>query len=197
MQSPLSDQIKTLIAKAKIMGFDDWQGAYPTEALALLRTADAESRHLTDADLNRLAVLLPEAAPSLAPVRFLRDHAKPIVSAARSQVLEEFPGITEPGGDLYPAVRAEACWRDYWHFLRSITYGIAARRPNFTSREGVHYLHLLYQELRVPLAAMLLGIHCLKGASLQHFSLAEQQALGPYFDHLAERVGDPPLPKGG
>ncbi len=34
-------------------------------------------------------------------------------------VLGRFPGITEPGGGLYPAARSDACWRDFCAFLQA------------------------------------------------------------------------------
>lgn len=67
-----------------------------------------------------------------------------IVSEAREQVLAEYPNISGTGGELYPPVRAEACWRDFWHFLGCITYGIAGNTAEFTSDEGLHNMNLLY-----------------------------------------------------
>ena len=42
----------------------------------------------------------------------------------------------------------------------------------------------LYQELQVPLDAMVLGLENLKLHSLQQFAPKEQANLAPYFDHL-------------
>ncbi len=46
-------------------------------------------------------------------------------------------------------------------------------------------MKLLYQELRVPLAAMICGLSQLKTVSLQQFSSSEEQELLTLaFDHL-------------
>lgn len=120
----------------------------------------------------------------LEKARLLREQAPNIVADARKKVLADFPNITEPGNDLYPPERAEACWRDFWQFLRCITYGIAGNSPQFTSQEGLKNMELLYQELRVPVSAMLCGLEQLKKVSLQHFNSEDRDLLSLYFDHL-------------
>ncbi|MEM8613991.1 MAG: phycobilisome protein [Cyanobacteria bacterium P01_H01_bin.105] len=180
MTSPLSPHIKDLIAKARIVSFDGWQDQFGDAAIAQLQTADDEGLYLDDAIL--------EAMPAGDIVRPMREHASTIVDTARAHVLEQFPGITEPGGGLYPAVRAEACWRDFWHFLRCITYGIAAQRSDYTSANGLAYMEQLYQELQVPLDAMVYGLRSLQTASKQQLSQSDltiaDDKITPYFDHL-------------
>lgn len=180
MTTSLSPRVKELIAKARIVSFDDWQAQFGDGAIAQLQAADDERIYLND------AVLATMPAGDIA--RYLRDHASAIVDVARAQVLNQFPGITEPGGGLYPAVRAEACWRDFWHFLRCITYGIAAQRTDYTSAPGLGYMEQLYQELQVPLDAMVYGLRALKTASkaqlTQQGLTPTDEQLTPYFDHL-------------
>jgi hypothetical protein len=183
----LSDQVKELIQKARIVSFASWGDAYGDEAIQRFQTADDESRYLTDEDLQRLGALSVNGA-GLESARVLRDRVQEIVDEARAEVLAAFPGLTEPGGDLYPAVRAEACWRDFWHFLRCITYGIAGQRTDYTSAEGLHYMQLLYQELRVPLAAMVMGLEGIKTAGLKRIDPAQRESFAPYFDHLTEQM---------
>ncbi|MEO1147977.1 MAG: phycobilisome protein, partial [Cyanobacteria bacterium J06638_22] len=132
---------------------------------------------------------LAPATATLMPVgQLLRDRVSDIVDEARSQVLEAFPTITQPGGGLYPAERASACWRDFWHFLRCITYGIVGQHTDYTSPEGLHYMQLLYQELQVPLDAMVVGLEGVKAASLKRISADQQDQLAPYFDHLIQQL---------
>jgi hypothetical protein len=45
-------------------------------------------------------------------------------------------------------------------------------------------MRLLYQELQVPLGAMISGLEALKQYSLEYFSDSEKNAITPYFDHL-------------
>jgi len=58
----------------------------------------------------------------------------------------------------------------------------------FTSKEGLYYMNLLYQELLVPLSAMVCGLEAIKTASLKRFSSEKQVELVPYFDHLVARL---------
>ena len=184
MTSSLSPRVKELIVKARIVSFDGWQDEFGDDAIAHLKTADDERMYLDD------AVLEPMPAGAIAGQ--LRDHASTLVDTARAQVLEQFPGITEPGGGLYPAVRAEACWRDFWQFLRCITYGIAAQRTDYTSETGLAYMEELYQELQVPLDAMVYGLQSLKVASKQQLtnfdSAVMDDQIEPYFEHLIKAL---------
>lgn len=186
-QPQLSEKVRELILKARIVSFATWNDTHPAEAIARLQAADNESRYLTDDDLAQIQQLAPQNAALLPAVRQLRDSAKDIVDEAREEVLTTFPTITQPGGGLYPAARADACWRDFWHFLRCITYGIAGHRTDYTSPEGLQHMNLLYQELQVPLEAMVLGLEGIKTASLKRLD-AEKEVLAPYFDHLIEQL---------
>jgi hypothetical protein len=187
MSFQLSDRAKELIPKARIVNLEAFSGL--GDGAGAIQQADDEGRYLTDADLSLLKGFAPIGEPpiELMVARFLRDHAAEIVTEARQAVLGEFPGITDPGGDLYPALRAEACWRDFWHFLRCVTYGIASQIPSFTQADGLHYMNLLYQELKVPLAAMTAGLGHLKTASLKRMP-DQADRIGPYFDHLIEKL---------
>lgn len=188
MSFQLSPRAKELIPKARIVSFATWS-AYPAEIIALLQAADDAGRYLSDTDLAALAATGIPAAENLAAAKLLRDRAAEIVTEARERVLADFPGIAEPGGDLYPAPRAEACWRDFWHFLRCVTYGIAGGKAEFTSPEGLHYMDLLYQELRVPLAAMVAGLLALERSSLQRLkNMEDSAAYSPYFARLIESL---------
>ena len=184
MAPSLSPRVKELIDKARIVSFTGWQDQFGEAAIADLQSANDERVYLDDALLDSM--------PAGSIARSLRDHASAIVDTARAQVLQQFPGITEPGGGLYPAVRAEACWRDFWHFLRCITYGIAAQRTDYTSAVGLSHMEQLYQELQVPLDAMVYGLRALKTASKQQLTqldtAAADQQVDPYFDHLIQAL---------
>jgi len=187
MTFQLSERARELIPKARIISFASWAGQLSPEAIARFQTADDQKSYLTDEDLAALSVELPSATDRLEAVRLLRDRADRIVSIAREKVLVQFPGITEPGGDLHPPVRAQNCWRDFWHFLRCVTYGIAGGQPEYTSDEGLHYMELLYQELRVPLPAMIVGLENLKTVSMVEI-VDSPESIELYFDHLIDRL---------
>ena len=184
----LSDRAKELIPKAKIVSFASWQENYSQATIEIFEKAEEEKRYLSDRDLIRIEDIKPEKSSALAKAKLLRDKAKEIIDRARIKVLEKYPNITEPGGDLYPPIRAEACWRDFWQFLRCITYGIAGENTNYLSREGLDNMELLYQELQVPLQAMVTGLENLKHFSLQEFPDSQRDEIAPYFDKLIHEM---------
>ncbi|MEZ2230589.1 phycobilisome protein [Microcoleus sp.] len=180
----LSDRAKELIPKARIVSFAAWNNLYSDEVIAIFQAADNRGQYLTDEDLERIQNLVTDNFLMVEQAKLLREQAPNLVANARAKVLAEFPNIAEPGNDLYPPARAEACWRDFWHFLRSVTYGVAGKNPEFLSQEGLKNMELLYQELGVPVPAMLCGLEQLKTVSLQQFSSEEQDLLGLNFDYL-------------
>ena len=182
----LSDKVKALIIKARIMNIQEWD--LEENAMTLIQKADDEGRYLTDQDLEQLQRRTPQTLPWLNIVQQIQEQAPSIVDEARSQVLNRFPSINQPGGDLYPPSRAEACWRDFWHFLRCISYGIAGATPNYTSDIGLSYMQKLYQELQVPLDAMILGLEEIKTASLKRLKSEDHLQIAPYFDHLIAKL---------
>jgi hypothetical protein len=188
MNSQLSERAKQLIPKARIVSFANWKDLYTDEVLQVFQQADDEGRYLTDEDLAQIQAISPNQTLAVERAKLLREQADLLVTQAREQVLATYPQITQPGGGLYPPVRAESCWRDFWHFLRCITYGIAGNNPEFTSEEGLANMQLLYQELQVPLDAMICGLEHLKIYSLQQFPSEESQELTPYFDHLIHHL---------
>jgi len=172
-QFQLSDKVRELIRKSRIVSFVNLQDAYPIEVIQYLQAADDQSRYLTDADLQQIQGLAPELAKFVPIVQLLRDRVNDIVDEARAEVLQSFPKITQEGGGLYPAERANACWRDFWHFLRCITYGITEQRTDYLSTEGLQYMNLLYQELQVPLDAMVVGLEGIKIGQFKTQKMAE------------------------
>ncbi|HEY9833119.1 MAG TPA: phycobilisome protein [Stenomitos sp.] len=184
----LSEKVRELIQKARIVSFATWESTHPAEAIQCFQAADDAGRYLTDEDLQHIQAIAPNLSQLIPIARQLRDQVNDIVNEARATVLNTFPTITQPGGGLYPAERADACWRDFWHFLRCITYGIAGQHTDYTSTDGLHYMQLLYQELQVPLDAMVVGLEGIKAASLKRVAPEQQVNLVPYFDHLIEKL---------
>jgi Phycobilisome protein len=187
-QPQLSAEILALIQKARIVSFTTWSDSHPAAAIQIFQKADDDRLYLTDAELQQITELVPNQSQFTAVVALLRDSVVDIVNEARVGVLQAFPDIMEPGGGLFPAERADACWRDFWHFLRCITYGIAGQRTDYTNREGLHYMNLLYEELQVPLEAMVVGLEGIKIASLKRVEPTQQELLVVYFDKLIDRL---------
>ncbi|MEH1904296.1 MAG: phycobilisome protein [Nostoc sp.] len=184
----LTETVKELIAKARIVSFTEWEKSHPKAAIAIFQAADDAFRYLGDEDLLQIKTLSSENSALIPVAVLLRDRAAEIVDEAREEVLATYPEIIQPGGGLYPPERAQACWRDFWHFLRCITYGIAGGHTVYTNPTGLHYMNLLYQQLQVPLDAMVLGLKSIKAASLKRCQANQQETLAPYFDHLITRL---------
>ena len=184
----LSERAKQLIPKARIFTANQLQSQYSQSVIEVFTNADNNSSYLSDEDLDAIKSEAPQLEENLQCSQILREKASQIVDDARKQVLIKFPKITDEGGELYPPFRAEACWRDFWHFLRTISYGIAGKNDNFTSADGLENMKLLYEELKVPLPAMIVGLENLKVYGLSHFSAEQQQDLGVYFDHLIAKM---------
>lgn len=183
----LSEKVQELIKKSRIVSFENWHN-YQSEVIAIFKDADDQGRFLTQADIEKISNYIPSLSNNLQQGKILHDHATEIVSAARGVVLKANPDITEPGGGLYPPMRAEACWRDFWHFLRCISYGISGGSIDYISDRGMDFMEQLYQELQVPLEAMVLGLEQLKIFSLEKFPHNQQADLEPYFDRLIESM---------
>jgi Phycobilisome protein len=184
----LSSTVKELIIKARIVNFDEWKMIHSSEIVELFQSADDRRVYLTDEELDRIQLDSPATSQLIPIARLLRDAATAIVDDARTQVLKAFPEITQPGGGLYPPERSDACWRDFWHFLRCVTYGITGGSIEYTSDVGLHNMDLLYQEMQVPLDAMVLGLQELKTASLARVAPDLQADLVPYFDRLITKL---------
>ncbi|WP_338461873.1 phycobilisome protein [Synechococcus elongatus IITB7] len=175
---PLSDRARQLLPQARLTHFQSWQAEIPAELLMRFQAAEDEQRFLSDADLVAIALAcLPNANPTAA--RFLRDDAEELIAIARADLLDRFPGITEPGGGLYPEVRSQSCWRDCWQFLRCLSYGVAAGRADYATPAGFEALAVVYKELEVPIAAMQQAIETLLGVALKRFPPEVQAQLQP------------------
>lgn len=184
----ITEKVKELIIKARIVSFAKWGETHPGAAIEIFQAADDAGRYLTDEDLQQIETLAPNNSELIPVVKLLRDRITEIVDEAREQVLTTYPDITQPGGGLYPQERAAACWRDFWHFLRCISYGIAGEHSDYTSSTGLHYMKLLYEELKVPLDAMVVGLEGIKTASLKRCDTYPAEVLSPYFDHLITKM---------
>ncbi|WP_310485061.1 phycobilisome protein [Chamaesiphon sp. VAR_48_metabat_403] len=183
----LTDRIKDLIARARIVSFSSWE-AHPAASIAIFQAAEDARVYLTDENYAQIEALSPQTS-SLIPIsQLLRDRVVEIVDEARVEVFAQFPHITEPGGGLYPPERAEACWRDFWHYLRPISYGLAGGYAEYTSAEGLKNMQALYQELQVPLDAMTVGLEGIKAASLRRIDASHHAIVAPYFDHLISQL---------
>ncbi len=162
----MDTQLQQMIAKARILGlvFDT---TLPIHIRSIIRSADDEGRPLSEKELQticQISSIDPE------PLLAIQEKASALVSAVKQKMLFEDPELVKPGGALYPENRAEACWRDCWHFLRIAIYAAAADRTAFTHPPGVVGLAELYRELAVPIDSMALALSYLRQEAVALYS---------------------------
>jgi hypothetical protein len=184
----MDEKLRQLTAKAHILGLM-YDQSLPPSIRAIIRQADADARPLSDEELGIICVISTVNAENL---QRLQSKSSLIVASAKSRLLREDPGLVLPGGALYPEARAEACWRDCWHFLRVTIYAVATGRPAFTHPPGVKGLGNLYRELEVPISSMALAIGYLKNEAVSDYtsysSPSDASLLGEALFHLEQMI---------
>lgn len=184
----MDERLKQLRAEARILGLM-YDQSLPSSIRERIQQADTEARPLSGHDLG---VICSFTAVNADHLQRLQSNTPLIVASAKSRLLLEDPGLILPGGALYPEARAEACWRDCWHFLRVTIYAVAAGRPAFTHLPGVKGLGVLYRELAVPISSMALAIGFLKAEALSDYSTysspSDASLLGEALLHLEQMI---------
>lgn len=188
----MNEKLRQLTAKARILGLIHDQ-SLPPSIRAIIQTADTEARQLGD---DELGIICSFSAVNAENLQRLQSKTPQIVTSAKSRLLREDPDLVLPGGALYPEARAEACWRDCWHFLRVTIYAVAAGRPVFTHPPGVQGLSDLYRELGVPINSMALAIGYLRFEAISDYasysSPSDASLLGEALLHLEQMIQDLP-----
>ena len=165
MSAPSSDTIRQLAAKAQVLGLPQHPNLSESTR-HLLQQADQERRLLSSSEIQSLC---QHSGVMTAPLEQLQGQAHPLVNQARQDLLEAKPHLVKPGGALYPEHRAEACWRDCFHFLRVCCYAVAVAQPKFTNPEGMAALGELYAALGVPVDGLLLALARLQELAAQSY----------------------------
>ena len=146
--------IHELAQRARILGLP-YRPTIPQELRRILSAADEASRLLEPSEVSNLCSY---SGVEVTPFLKLNAAAGELVSLARRQLLKQEPSLVETGGALYPEQRAEACWRDCFHFLRVSLYGVAVAEPDLTDNHGMQALAELYTVLAVPVHALLIAL---------------------------------------
>ena len=184
----MDERLRQLTAQARILGLMHDQSLSPT-IRAILRQADAEARQLS---VDELGTICSASNVNAENLQRLQSKTPQIVTSAKSQLLRKDPGLVLAGGALYPEPRAEACWRDCWHFLRVTIYAVAAGRPDFTHPPGVKGLRDLYLELGVPISSMAQAVGFLKADAISDYtsyaSPSDTSLLGEALLHLEKMI---------
>ena len=188
MNSAFTQQIRELALQSKVCGLSQ-DLSLPENLRDLIDNADQNKRLLND---NEISLCCNWSGLATAPLIALQSQVSELVDQARADLLKEQPELVQPGGKLFPADRAEACWRDCFHFLRVSIYGAALRRTAITDPNGMHSLAELYALLDVPVPALLLALERLRQHSVAAYSLlgAESNAktLNDALTHLGNMI---------
>ena len=188
MNSAFTQQIRELALQSKVCGLSQ-DLSLPENLRDLIDNADQNKRLLND---NEISLCCNWSGLATAPLIALQSQVSELVDQARADLLKEQPELVQPGGKLFPADRAEACWRDCFHFLRVSIYGAALRRTAITDPNGMHSLAELYALLEVPVPALLLALDRLRQHSVAAYSLlgAESNAktLNDALTHLGNMI---------
>ena len=186
-ESTADATVQRLIGQARVLGLSQ-NPEVPAEVRRCLASADQQRRGLHNEEILHICSL-SGVDPCLP--RTLQDRAEGLVTEARRHLLVQQPQLTAPGGALHPEERAEACWRDCWHFLRVLIYAIASGRSAFTDPEGMAALRKLYALKGVPTHGMTIALE-----ELHHLTQKEtqnpdqQQQISACFQHLMRTLNE-------
>ena len=188
MNAASADQIRALAQRAKVCGLDE-DPTIPINLRQVIATANRDQRLLTAEELQHCCQW---SGVDCAPLVSLQDLVPELVNQSRWEMLSDEPDLVKPGGKLHPQERADACWRDCFHFLRVSLYGIALKRTEITDREGMVALAELYSLLDVPVPALLRALAHLRQHSMQAYadlcSAGQAKALGETVNHISNTI---------
>ncbi len=166
-----AELIGKLVREAKVFGLPS-RSDLPQTVRSILVAADTE-RRLLDADEVRALCSVSGVEPN--GLLSLQGQADSLVNEARQKLLIDQPELVRPGGALYPESRAEACWRDCYHFLRISFYAVAAGNSDLTDPEGMQGLRRLYEVLGVPIPGLLFALKTLRSLATDSYAEMAKQ----------------------
>ena len=188
MKTNNAKAIKELSEKAEFFGLHQSE-RIPEKDRNILKAANKDKRLLNTVELNSLS---QRSNCDIKKIQELQDNLPYLIDDAKKKLLKKMPNITEPGGSLYPKERAEACWRDCFHFARISIYGTAAGDAEIINQESLIAIRELYAILNVPVNALTI---CLKELQLNCGEFYEKSAskkdfliLNSCFDHLIKTM---------
>jgi hypothetical protein len=183
-----SPKVRELIKVANIFALPK-QNRLPEKCTKILESANKSKRLLSRKELN---ILCKNSHCKAKKLEEMQHRLPSLINEAKAILLRKQPEITEKGGSLYPKERAEACWRDCFHFARISIYGTAVGETDITDKEGLKAVHELYSILEVPVDALAI---CLKELQLKCREIYTEKneredirLLDGCFNHLAEKM---------
>ena len=180
--------LKQLIASAQVLGIQN-DSSLPAADRQILRIADEQKRGLSATEIHQIC---SDSNVDAQVTEHLQNKANQLVQQARDFLLREQPHLVQPGGALFPSERAEACWRDCFHFLRISLYAVAAGESNFTDPSGLNAMEELYSILKVPVPALLIALTHLRDLACEAYSRErsnhDEDLLRSALNHLIKKM---------
>ena len=181
-------KIKELIKRANVFAIPS-NSKVPENNQRILDSANKSKRLLSLGELN---ILCEKSNCDAKKLEELQNILPKLINEAKAVLLRKLPEITEKGGSLYPKERAEACWRDCFHFARISIYGTAVGETDITDKDGLKAVQELYSILEVPVDALAI---CLKELQLkcreiysESNEIKDLKILDGCFNHLAKKM---------
>jgi len=188
VSSASAERIKQLARESKVCGLSG-DPSLPENLRDLIREADQSKRLLSDEEIQECC---DWSGLEAAPLTALQRQVSDLVDQARADLLSEQPQLVQPGGKLYPQDRADACWRDCFHFLRVSIYGTALGKSDVTDSDGMQCLAELYALLDVPVPGLLLALNRLRLHSVDSYSKlgagVDAKTLSDALSHLGNMI---------
>ncbi|WP_041426332.1 hypothetical protein [Synechococcus sp. CC9311] len=188
MENNPSQTLRELAKKAELFGLHK-SSLILEKNQKILDLANREKRLLSTIELNSLC---EQSRCDSIKLEELQHRLPELINNAKETLIRKIPNITEPGGSLYPKERAEACWRDCFHFARISIYGTAAGYTNITDKEGVKAIQELYKILEVPIDALIICLKELQENCKKVYSERKEKKdlklLDGCFNHLVEKI---------
>lgn len=179
---------KELIKRANVFAIPS-NSKVPENNQRILDLANKSKRLLSLSELN---ILCEKSNCNAKKLEELQNSLPKLINEAKAILLRKLPEITEKGGSLYPKERAEACWRDCFHFARISIYGTAVGETDITDKDGLKAVQELYSILEVPVDALAI---CLKELQLkcremysESNEIKDLKILDGCFNHLAKKM---------
>ena len=180
-----AERLRELATAAKVLGLID-QPSLGVACGNILKVADQNKRPLTAEETRTLC---SETGTNPLAVERLQANAVTIVNAAKTCLSQERPQLLKPGGALFPASRADACWRDCMDFFRVIVYAVACGQAKFTDPNGMCALRELYACMGVPTDGLNIALEQLKHLSREHaMEPVSIAVVTDAFDHLIQEL---------
>ena len=137
-----------------------------TPIVDAIATADSQGRYLSNSELQAINGRFQRAAASMEAARVLSSRADELVRGATEAVYAKFPYTTQPGGQCHTQAGKDKCARDVRHYLRYITYAVAAGDASVLNERCLNGLRETYQALGTPGSSVANGIQKMKKAAV-------------------------------